>query len=150
MGAEDLIPIRTKERAKELGRRGGLVKSAAKSRANSLNARVRWIKKLANEQNLDPTKKSVNIQNLSNSMKKMKDFIMDSDMAASDIYLWLKKIEPIAEKAQDQISLGKAYIDLHRQIHGHKIKADIKEELTLKGYVGFTPDDWDEEKVIDV
>lgn len=38
MTKEDLIPIRTTERAQELGRRGGLVTSEAKTEANILNA----------------------------------------------------------------------------------------------------------------
>ena len=86
MSKEDLIPITTKERAKELGRKGGLVKSPKKRMA----AQLRELKK----------------KGITNStIRKITDIMEDPTCSALDIKLFLDSIKGREYEKKDKASV---------------------------------------------
>lgn len=107
MNNENLVPnqIKTTERARELGRKGGLVKSQNKRIA----ARMRELraKGLKDE-----------------TINRLVGILEDSDLSALDIALYLEQIRASAVTPRNMIDLANARINLHRIHHGEKHKVE--------------------------
>ena|SRR3989344_4357245 len=103
MSKEDLIPIKTHERAVELGRKGGQARSKAKSFANKLKA-------------LKRTKDSGKI------LVYYEQLVLDPQLSASEIYRYITELWSTPTLTVDEkIKLITATINVHKIVHGEKI-----------------------------
>jgi hypothetical protein len=103
---KNLKPIKSIARARELGRKGGLVRSENKRIA----ARLRELKK-----------KGLTDEN----SKRIYDVITDSDMSALDIQMFLIGLKADVESTDQKIKLANALINLHKAHHGTKQKVEM-------------------------
>ena len=116
---ENLIPIRTKEKARELGRRGGLKGGLSKSPNKKLAARLRELKK-----------KGLSDENA----KRIYNIMMDNEMSALDILLYIEGIKPTAGRSYEKSKVAELLINWQKVHHGEKrtninVNIDFKEEL---------------------
>jgi len=102
----NLIPIRTKSRARELGRKGGLSKSPKKAWANRLNAMKK--KGLTNE-----------------NYKRIVAWMEEPESSAMDIFLYLESVKKHCNNASQMNAVANSQINLMKAHHGEKHKAEI-------------------------
>ena len=104
-GKDNLIPIRSKARARELGAKGGRVKSEKKLWA----ARLRELKK-----------KGLNDDNY----KQLVAMMTEKESFALDILMYLQGIKKDCDGASQKTNLGRALTDLMKATHGEQIKTE--------------------------
>lgn len=111
MGKDDLIPITSTQQAKEMGSKGGKVRSPRKKYA----ARLRELKK----------------KGLTDStVKKLTDIMEDPECSVLDIKLFMDSIKADDKLTPtERIRLSNAYVKLHQAHHGLKIKGEMKHEI---------------------
>lgn len=121
---KNLKPIRTTKRAKELGRKGGLVKSPKKRYMNQLNALKK--KGLANQR-----------------IQKIIDIMEDRKSSTLDIRLYLDAIKGMIQKKEikkeNVIPLANALMTWHSKHHGdiNRLLID-KRELSVSLHYDMT------------
>jgi len=95
------------ERAKEMGRRGGKVKSLKKTTAAVLRERI---KKYNRDKEIT-----------TGEADEMLEFITNPELGISQIHKGLLKAKPMLEHSpQGTLHLHRLLIDLHKQAHGTK------------------------------
>jgi hypothetical protein len=102
-GTANLIPVRTKEEAKERGRNGGLAGKG--SPAKSLACKLREMKKKGVH---DDT-----IEWLHNSM-------VSDELSKLNILTWLRGMQATAKTQEDKVKYARLLIDFHKITHGTK------------------------------
>ena len=108
---QNLIPITSKAQARELGRKGGKVRSPRKKYAS----RLRELKK----------------KGLTNSViKRITDILEEPESSILDIKLLLDSFRP-GISIDPGIKLANAYIKLHQAHHGqkHKIEGELNQNI---------------------
>ena len=107
MARDDLIPITTKERAKELGSRGGRKRTPKKKWA----ARLREMKK-----------KGLTDENY----KRIVAWMEEPESSAMDIFLYLESIKKHCNNSSQMNNVARSQIDLMKAHHGAKV--NVKSE----------------------
>lgn len=102
---QNLIPIQSTSRARELGRKGGKVKSAKKTFANRLSALKK--KGMTNE-----------------SAKRITEIFENPELSALDIWLFLERAKSECKTAGQMAIVADKFISLHKAHHGEKIKSE--------------------------
>lgn len=111
MSAKDLIPLnlRTKEEVQAIGRKGGLVKSEAKTLANKYNGLKRRIKH--------------------GSFRKgdvlwIAERVADNKMMALDMLGLLDSVVKETNDPKIRLAALNTYNDIYKSVHGEKIKSE--------------------------
>ena len=107
MNNENLHVIKNSKEAREMGRKGGLVKSDNKK----LASRLRELKK-----------KGLTDENA----KRIFEVMSDSNMSSLDILLYLNKIKGKAQTVGECNNVARTFLDWHKTTHGEKIKIDMQ------------------------
>lgn len=102
----NLIPI-TSETAKELGRKGGKVRS----RNKSIRTKLIWLRR-----------KGLTDEN----SKHLYEVLSDPDISALDIRMYLEKIKTKATTTRDMNATVNNLINLHKLQHGEKKSIDVR------------------------
>ena len=112
MSYKHLIPIKSKERARELGRKGGLANKGTKSIKKSISAKIRWLK----EAGLTDKK-----------LERLTAIMEDPRLSIIDMQLYNDKIAALAKgdpKLMTALATHKE--NLHKLQHGDKKQIDIR------------------------
>ena len=103
---QNLIPFKTKQEAREKGRKGGLVRSERKKQATKVSSRLRELKK-----------KGLTDENA----KRIYNILKDNDYSSLDIFLYLESIKKHATTANEKNNLARTLLDWHAKTHGQKL-----------------------------
>ena len=102
---QNLVPITSKKRARELGAKGGQVRTPKKKWA----ARLREMKK-----------KGLTDDNY----KRIVAWMEEPESSALDIFMYLESIKKHCHNANQMNGLAKSQIDLMKAHHGEKVKSE--------------------------
>ena len=99
MNEQNLIPIKTKKEARELGKKGGLSKSTKKS----IGAKLRWLRERGAK------------DESANTLIQMFD---NKDITRLDILAVLQRWQSKASTIQEAMMVARMMLDWSKQVHG--------------------------------
>jgi len=110
---QNLIPIRTKEEARELGRKGGLVRSKNKKLASKLR---------------ELKKKGLTDENV----KRIYDIMTDADITDLETLMLIQSLQPNLKTTKEKAEVIRLFLEWRKLRHGSKEK--IEHAVDVRNY----------------
>ena len=108
------LPFKSGLEAQEMGRKGGLVKSARKS----LSMKLRWMKRKLDAADKNGTKSQL----IEEHIEWLYDFMTNDELAAFEILKFIRETMSQSKNVPDKTKMAQLLIELYKLRHGTKEK----------------------------